>query len=132
MSEKEAVSPGSRVSIVSKVPGSVTRGPTYSVGSMAAEATSPGASRIGDCEEKACRLTRVKVSSLTLVTVPVISTEPDLGSTGVMVSRRTTSGSVSSSSAALAGAVTGPAAIPTVSRPARAARITDGRGTHRC
>ena len=92
-SVKGALSPGSRTSTVSKVPGSVTRGPTNSVGSMAAEAARVVESVSGDWEEKAWRLMRVKVSSLTLVTVPLISTSPCAGATGVMVSMWTTSGS---------------------------------------
>ncbi len=78
---------------MSKVPGSVTRGPTYSVGSMAAEAARVVASVSGAWEEKAWRLMRVNVSSLTLVTVPPISTLPLRGTTGLMVSMWTTSGS---------------------------------------
>ena len=86
---------------------------------------------IGPWDEKACRLTRVNVSSLTLVTVPEISTLPLLGSTGVIVSMCTTSGSASSAGAAAAGARAPAQAGPSARIPARAARITDGRGTGR-
>ena len=121
---------------MSKVPGTVTRGPTKTVGSTAADGTSAAELRIGSWEENACRLIRVKVSSLTLVTVPVISTSPLRGSSGLMVSMWTTRGSDSSSGAAVAGSTaplqTVPRAVPRVRSPARAARNDDERGTHRC
>ena len=132
MSVKSAVSPGSSSSTVSNVPGTVTRWPTYSAGSMVTDSASAVAVGIGAWEEKACRLMRVKVSSLTLVTVPVISTSPLRGRSGLIVSMCTRSGSVSSAGAAYAGASAPLVAAPRVRSPARAARKDDGRGTHRC